>query len=107
MATSLENAAARKDYDLALVLTGGGARGAYQVGVLRWLARNYPDLRVPIITGVSAGAMNAALLAAHPGTFPQAVTTMSSLWSELTAEKVFRVDPRSLTWNVVRWGARL
>jgi NTE family protein len=93
--------------ELSFVLTGGGARGAYQVGVMRWLARNYPELRVPIITGVSAGALNAALLAAHPGTFPQAVATMSALWSELTAEKVFRVDPGHLAWNAMRWGARL
>jgi NTE family protein len=54
--------------ELGLVLTGGGARGAYQVGVLRWLARRYPELHVPIITGVSAGAVNAAKLASHHGT---------------------------------------
>jgi NTE family protein len=93
--------------DLAFVLTGGGARGAYQVGVLRWLARNYPDLRVPIITGVSAGAVNAALLAGHPGTFPQAVAEATALWGTLTADHVFRVDASSLMWNMLRWGARL
>src|SRR5688500_11808503 len=93
--------------DLAFVLTGGGARGAYQVGVLRWLARNYPDLRVPIITGVSAGAVNAALLAGHPGTFPQAVAEATTLWGTLTADHVFRVDASSLMWNMLRWGARL
>lgn len=38
--------------DLALVLTGGGARAAYQVGVLTWLARELPELRIPILTGV-------------------------------------------------------
>src|SRR4051812_45465336 len=43
---------------LALVLSGGGARGAYQTGVLRCLARRIPDLRFSIITGVSAGAIN-------------------------------------------------
>ena len=47
--------------DLALVLGGGGARAAYQAGVIRWLAHHRPELRFPIITGVSAGAINAFL----------------------------------------------
>ncbi|HYR47115.1 MAG TPA: patatin-like phospholipase family protein, partial [Thermoanaerobaculia bacterium] len=49
---------AEKD-SLGLVLTGGGARAAYQVGVLRGLARHFPDVQFDIITGVSAGAINA------------------------------------------------
>jgi NTE family protein len=95
------------EYDLGLVLTGGGARGAYQVGVLRWIARHYPDLQVPIITGVSAGAVNTAKLASHPGTFAQAVDEMTHLWSELTVDHVFRVDASSLMWKAVRMGAKL
>jgi NTE family protein len=95
------------EHDLGLVLTGGGARGAYQVGVLRWIARHYPDLQVPIITGVSAGAVNTAKLASHPGTFSQAVEEMTHLWSELTVDQVFRVDASSLVWKTVRMGARL
>ncbi len=89
------------------MLTGGGARGAYQVGVLRWIARQYPDLQIPIVTGVSAGAVNAGHLAAHHGNFSQAMQELSHLWSELTVEKVFRVDAASIGWNVLRWGARL
>jgi NTE family protein len=93
--------------DLALVLTGGGARAAYQVGLLRCLARRFPDLRMPIITGVSAGAVNAAQLASHHGTFPQAVEELASLWNELTPERVFRVDASSLGGGLGRWGLRL
>ncbi|MBW3551899.1 MAG: patatin-like phospholipase family protein [Gemmatimonadetes bacterium] len=93
--------------ELALVLTGGGARGAYQVGLLRCLGRRFPDLNVPIITGVSAGAVNAAHLASHHGNFGQAVEELTGLWSELTPEQVFRADVSSLTWNVARWGFRL
>lgn len=93
--------------ELALVLTGGGARGAYQVGLLRCLARRVPGLRIPIITGVSAGAVNAAHLASHHGTFAQAVEELTGLWGELTPERVFRADARSLSWNVARWAARL
>ncbi|HYR06804.1 MAG TPA: patatin-like phospholipase family protein [Longimicrobium sp.] len=93
--------------ELALVLTGGGARGAYQVGLLRYLARTYPHLRIPIQTGVSAGAINIALLAQHHGTFKQAVDELAGLWAELLPEKIFRVDMASLVGNIGRWGLRL
>ncbi len=96
-----------EDDDLALVLTGGGARGAYQVGVLRWMARHYPQLRVPILTGVSAGAVNAAHLAGHHGTFPQAVEELAGLWRQLTLDHVFELSAPALAWTGVRWAARL
>ena len=59
--------------DLGLVLGGGGARGAYQVGVLRAIAARYPHLQIPILVGVSAGSVNATHLAAHRGTFAEAM----------------------------------
>lgn len=93
--------------DLGLVMGGGGARAAYQVGFLRYLARRFPDLRVPIVTGVSAGAINAALLASHHGSFSQAVKELVSLWERLTVEDVFKVDPLSLSWTGVRWAFQL
>jgi NTE family protein len=93
--------------ELGLVMTGGGARGAYQVGTLKALARRIPDLRLPIITGVSAGAVNAGHLAAHHGTFEQAVDELTELWKELTMDRVFRVDAPHLAWTTLRWGARL
>jgi NTE family protein len=96
------------DYgELALVLTGGGARGAYQVGVLRHLASRFPELRIPILTGVSAGGVNVAHLANHRGTFPEAVEELVALWRGLTPEHVFRVDAASLVRNAARWGVRL
>jgi NTE family protein len=98
--------ASRED-DLAIVLFGGGARAAYQVGLLRWLAAHHPELRFPIITGVSAGAINATYLAAHPGNFAEAVSGLTRLWSELELEQVFRVDPAFFLGNVLRWGIRL
>jgi NTE family protein len=93
--------------DLGFVMTGGGARGAYQVGILRWIAQRYPDLHAPILTGVSAGAVNTAKLAAHHGTFRQAVDELTGLWLELTPEKVFHVDPGTLLGTAMRWGFRL
>ena len=89
--------------DLGLVMGGGGARAAYQVGFLRYLARTFPDLKVPIITGVSAGGINAAHLASHHGSFSQAVKELVSLWENLTVEEVFRVDAPSLAWIGFRW----
>ncbi|HEX4961770.1 MAG TPA: patatin-like phospholipase family protein [Thermoanaerobaculia bacterium] len=93
--------------DLALVLTGGGARGAYQAGVLRGLARRIPGLRFPIIAGVSAGAINASFLAAHPGTFAEATEELCGIWHRLQAEDIFRVDPISLARQFSHWAARL
>lgn len=96
------------DYgDLGLTLTGGGARGAYQVGLLRHLARAHPELKIPILSGVSAGAVNAVHLAAHAGSFPDAVDELSALWLSLSPERVFRVDASSLLWNVTRSGIQL
>ena len=93
--------------DLALVLTGGGARAAYQVGVLGRLAKRFPELRIPISTGVSAGALNIAYLAGHQGTLTEAVDDLSALWRGLTPDRIFRVDARSLGWNAMRWATRL
>ena len=53
----------------ALVLAGGGARAAYEVGVLAGVAERAPGLEFPIVTGVSAGAINAVHLAAHPASW--------------------------------------
>lgn len=92
---------------LAIVLTGGGARAAYQVGLLRCLAHHRPDLRFDIITGVSAGAINAVYLAAHPGGLPEAAWGLSQLWANLTPERVFDVRSFALSRRVLRWGLRL
>jgi NTE family protein len=96
------------DYgELALVLTGGGARGAYQVGILRHLASKFPELRIPILTGVSAGGVNVAHLAQHRGSFREAVEELVALWRGLTPNQVFRVDASSLLRSSARWGVRL
>jgi NTE family protein len=81
---------------------GGGARAAYQVGFLRALARRHPETVFPYITGVSAGAINAAHLAAHPGPLLEAVDDLAALWSNLRVEDVFRVDASSLGRQLVR-----
>lgn len=91
----------------ALVLGGGGARGAYQAGVLRAIGRRYPDLALPILTGISAGAINTTFLAAHAETLGRAADDLVALWRSITPEQVYDVDGRSLARNVMRWGWRL
>ena len=93
--------------DLGVVMGGGGARAAYQVGFLRHAAKHSPDLQIPFIHGVSAGAINAAVLASHHGTFAQAVDELSILWRDLTVDEGFRGDTRSLLMNCLRWLGRL
>jgi len=93
--------------DLAITLSGGGARAAYQVGVLRGLARHFPQARPEILTGESAGAINVAYLAAHRGPLQEAVEDLADLWSRLTPHQVFRVGAPALARNALRWGTRL
>src|SRR5512145_2461630 len=93
--------------DLALMLSGGGARAAYQVGFLRLLAREFPDVVPGILTGVSAGGINAAYLAARQEPFREKVDALAEMWSNLHIDDVFRVDLRDLTTRTVRWGGRL
>ena len=93
--------------DLALMLSGGGARAAYQVGFLRVLAREFPGVVPGILTGVSAGGINAAYLAARQGTFEQKVEHLAEIWSGIRIDDVFRVDLRDLAARTVRWGSRL
>jgi NTE family protein len=75
--------------------------------VLRYVAEKYPELRFPYLTGVSAGAINAALLASHHGTLLQAVHELNHLWGDLTIQDVFRVDGRSMAMNAFRWVRQL
>ena len=95
------------DSDFALVLTGGGARAAYQVGFLRHLASRYPDFAPGILTGESAGGIIAVDLAARQGRFVDAVEDLSALWRGLRMQDVFRADAGDLSSRVVRWGLRL
>ncbi|HEX5715855.1 MAG TPA: patatin-like phospholipase family protein [Thermoanaerobaculia bacterium] len=96
--------------DLAIVLSGGGARAAYQAGVLRGLARHLPETRFPVVVGVSAGAINAAFIAAHPGTLFEAADELCRLWAGLHVENIFSLDTPLLTRSLLawlRWATRL
>ncbi len=86
----------------ALVLSGGGARGAYQVGVLRYIASRRPEARFPILTGVSAGAINAAFLAGCQDSLQTGVQTLAEHLTSLSTGRVFRSDLLSLGMNAFR-----
>jgi NTE family protein len=94
-------------HDLALVFSGGGARAAYQVGFLRVLAREFPDVIPGILTGVSAGGINAAYLAARCEPFAEKVENLADVWKGIRIDDVFRVDLRDLAGRAVRWSGRL
>src|SRR5665213_867404 len=87
---------------IGLVLTGGGARSAYQVGVLRALTELLPRARNPfsIIVGTSAGGVAAGVLAAEAHQWRRAVVGLEAVWANFRAEQVFRVDP----WHMLRAG---
>jgi NTE family protein len=99
----------------ALILTGGGARAAYQVGVLKAVAALLRDARrgldpsiaqghnpFPILVGTSAGAINATALACRSDNFQEAVAQMVHVWENFRAEQVYRSD----VIGVIRTGAR-
>lgn len=91
-----------------LILTGGGARAAYQVGVLAALAQLKRDAGVvegnpfKVIAGTSAGAINAATLACNADDFDGAVDGLTHLWQNLHVEQVYAAD----SFGVIRTGAR-
>lgn len=93
--------------DLALVLGGGGAHAAYQVGFLRCLADLCPDLSISILTGISAGAINAAFIANHRGTFREAIHDLSAFWGRLSIEQVYDADAGTLLKKMLRLGVHL
>jgi NTE family protein len=90
---------------LGLVLTGGGARAAYQVGVLKALVDLLPGLRnpFPVIVGTSAGGVAAAVLASNLGSWRRAVVALDDVWSNFRVEQVFRVDAARMMRTSLHW----
>ena len=89
----------------ALMLPGGGARGAYQVGVLKALAEQLTSgpLPFPLVAGTSAGAINAAVVASHANDFGYGVSRLERFWSNLRCRDVYKTGwlhnlARGLHW---------
>jgi len=87
---------------LALALSGGGARSAYQAGALRYIAEAFPDLYFPVLTGVSAGAINTSQIANHVGTLDEAARRLETSWRDLSIDRVFEVESGlSIVWGLI------
>lgn len=94
----------------ALILTGGGARAAYQVGVLKAIREMLPEPNknpFPILCGTSAGAINAATLAVWAEDFGVGVDQLWDVWRNFTAGQVYRADPMGVGASGARWLKRL
>lgn len=94
----------------ALVLAGGGARAAYQVGVLRaiadWLPPGSP-CPFEVLVGTSAGAINAAALAARAGSLTDGVISLERVWSQFRSSHVVRCDPLTVLQGALHWAIAL
>lgn len=90
---------------VGLILTGGGARAAYQVGVLRAVSAMLPKgVRnpFPVICGTSAGAINATSLAVSARNFHEGVRLLVEVWENFHVNQVYRSDPIGMLYNSVR-----
>lgn len=90
----------------ALILSGGGARAAYQVGVLKAVAEMLPRGEpnpFPILCGTSAGAINAIALATHAGRFRLGVAGLEAVWRSFRAELVYRTEFLGLAGRGAHW----
>ena len=100
----------RAQQKIGLILTGGGARAAYQVGVLKAVAEFLPRrARNPfhIICGTSAGALNAVTLAVNAQQFRRGVKYLDTIWRNFQVHDVYRSDPLGVLRNSTRWFAGL
>lgn len=90
---------------IGLVLTGGGSRSAYQVGVLLALTELMPRARNPfqVIVGTSAGAVAASVLAAEAHQWRRAVAGLERVWANFRSEQVFHVDPIHMARAGMHW----
>ena len=89
-----------------LLLSGGGARAAYQVGVLKAISELCPNQKenpFHLISGTSAGSINAVALAAHEGSFKEAISRIHDVWSNFELHHVFRSDAKCLLSRILKW----
>lgn len=95
-----------ENHRAGLVLSGGGARAAYQLGVLQAVNKildNPTQTPFPILTGISAGAINSCVLATHSHQFSEGVDRLSKVWEAFQPEHVYRTDISYLTKNLLNW----
>jgi NTE family protein len=92
--------------DIGLVLPGGGARCAYQVGVLKAIAEMMPPSApnpFPIVSGTSAGAINAAVIATRARRFKHSIIDLERVWGNFRTNQVFRSDSQTMIKTSLHW----
>jgi NTE family protein len=104
-----DSSSAPRGARVGLILTGGGARSAYQVGVLKAIAEFWrpPAMPFRVVVGTSAGAVVASILAADAHRWDRAVTALDSVWSSFRVEQVFRVDAIAVLRAGLHWALSL
>ena len=93
-----------------LILTGGGARAAYQIGVLKAVRELLPmpeENPFSILCGTSAGAINAATLAVYADNFDAGISNLLEVWENMHVHSVYRADPLSIAKTTARWLAAM
>ena len=86
-----------------LILPGGGARNAYQAGVLKAIAELLPADTAnpfPVICGTSSGALNAAILASNATQFSEGISRLTGIWENFSCDKIFYTD----AWTALKSG---
>jgi NTE family protein len=98
------------DRKIGLILPGGGARGAYQVGVLKAIAEIMPR-RAPnpfsVISGTSAGAISSAVLASQARVFRHAAADLERVWANFHSQQVFKADSWTMLRSSLHWATAL
>ena len=95
---------------VGLILAGGGARAAYQVGVMKAIAQMLPNRAknpFPIICGTSAGAINGAVIAINANRFSLGVKRLYKVWNNFTVEQIFRADTLGVIKSGAHWFAAM
>ena len=94
------------DHKIGLVLPGGGARGAYQVGVLKAISNIQNRIEkspFDVISGTSAGAINASMICAEIGNFHQSIFKLENVWKGFTTNQIYRTEKLFMLKQSIHW----
>lgn len=98
--------ATRPKQKIGLILPGGGARAAYQVGVLKAVSEMLPTAvgnPFSVLSGISAGAVNATVIASNAPRFHASVAELERVWRNFRVEQIFRSDPLTMLGSSLHW----
>ena len=94
------------DHKLGLVLPGGGARGAYQVGVLKAISNIQGSIEkspFDVISGTSAGAINASMICSEIENFHESVLKLENIWGNFSTNQIYRTEKLFMLRQSFHW----